>query len=174
MAVCVANTVGIADAAETLLDFSIDRHDLDILLGSLPESAGIDRVRVEYEMQILKILSVGWSLSFFMEDSAVKRTLTETFWTAVQEFSRKLSLASSASLNREFDYFAILKERLDTYLEALKGRTETRDLATVMGPAFSAVCGEKDNAVAILCGSKMFHLAVSGVRHYLESVTLVP
>jgi hypothetical protein len=173
MAVSAPKTVGIADAAETLLNFSIDRNDLEILLGSLPENAGIDRVRIEYEMQILKILSVGWSLSFFLEDSAVKRALTESFWTAVQEFSRNLSLASSASLNRAFDYFAILKERLDTYLKALNGQLEASDPATVMGPAFSAVCGEKDNAVAILCGSKMFHLAVSGVRHYLESVTLV-
>lgn len=174
MAVSARQEVGIKEAAETLLNFSIDREDLNLLLGKLPESAGVDRVTIEYEIQMLKILSVGWSLSFFMEGSPLKTALTESFWTGVHDFCRKLSLASCASLNRNFDYFDILKKRLDTYLNALTGLGEAKDPAAVMGPAFSAVCGDRDNAVAVLCGCKMFHLAVGGVRRYLESVTLVP
>jgi len=173
MAISIRKEVGVKDAADILLNFSIDRNDLEILLNGLPPSADIDRVVIEYEIQILKILSVGWSLSFFLEGASTKSALTESFWAAVQEFSRNLSIASSVSLNRDFDYFAILKERLDTYLKALNGHPETRDPAVLIGPAFAAVCGDGADAIAILCGSKMFHVAVSGVRHYLESVTLI-
>jgi hypothetical protein len=174
MPVSVLKEVSIQDATETLIDFAVDRDDLTLILDSLPPKLGIDRETVEYEIQILKILMVGWSLSFFLEDSTSKVSLINAFWAAVRDFSHQLSVASSAALNKDFDYFLVLKNRLDTYLSVVNRNQDIKDPLAVIGPAFSMVCGQKDNAVVIHAGNKMFHLAVNGVKHYLESVELMP
>jgi hypothetical protein len=174
MSVSVLKEVSIQDATETLINFAVDREDLSFILDSLPPNSGVDRVTVEYEIQILKILMVGWSLSFFLEDSTAKASLISAFWAAVRDFSQQLSVASSATLNKDFDYFLVLKNRLDTYLNAVNRNQDIKDPLAVIGPAFSVVCGQKENAVVIHAGNKMFHLAVNGVKHYLESIELVP
>jgi hypothetical protein len=156
-------------SAENLLDFAIDRQDLKIILDSLPQNATINRGKVEYEIQILKILTVGWALSYFLEVRAVKRRLTESYWMKVQAFAQSLSLASSASLNREFDYFTILKERLDAYVGAMDRHAEKKDPAVVIGPMFARMCQDGDNPFVVLAGSKMFHHTLSSVREYLEA-----
>lgn len=165
-------TVHIQAASETLLEFSVDRNDLKIILDSLPEGETIDRVKVEYEIQILKILSVGWSLSYFLEDSPLKQALTESFWLATQEFSATISRASSVSLSQDFDYFSELKDRLEIYIRTLDSQPDVKDPASLIGPKFAEVCSDADNVFIILSGSKMFNLAVLGVRHYLDSIEL--
>lgn len=165
-------TVHIQAASETLLEFSVDRNDLQIILDSLPESETIDRVKVEYEIQILKILSVGWCLSFFIEDSPLKQAITESFWLAAREFSGTISRASSISLSQDFDYFSEIKDRLEIYIRTLDNQPDVKDPASVIGPKFAEVCGDADNVFIILSGSKMFNLAVLGVRHYLDSIVL--
>ncbi len=161
-------------SAENLLNFAIDRQDLKIILDSLPQNATIDRGKVEYEIQILKILTVGWALSFFLESAAAKTMIAESYWTKVQAFSQSLSLASSASLNRNFDYFSILKERLDVYVHALDRHTEKEDPTVVIGPIFARMCEDGDNPLIVLAGSKMFKHTLSSVKEYLEAEESTP
>jgi len=47
-------------AGEDLFNFAIDREDAKMLMAHLPEEADIKRSTVEYELQILKIISIGW------------------------------------------------------------------------------------------------------------------
>ena len=166
--------ITLQEAAETLLNFSIDRNDLNIILNTLPEDATIDNAKVEYEIQILKILSVGWSLPFYMENSALEKGLTEAYWLSVREFSQQLSKASSITLDNPVDYFAVIKERLNVYVDALNNLPNATDPAAVIGPKFSEMCGNSTNAFITLTGSKMFSLAVRGARHYLDAIYLKP
>ncbi|MGB5750482.1 MAG: hypothetical protein WBM69_26170 [Desulfobacterales bacterium] len=68
----MGNTIGKPDkpksnaeqAAEDLFNYAIDREDVNWLMSNLAKEADIKRTTVEYEFPILKIISVGWSLSY--------------------------------------------------------------------------------------------------------------
>jgi len=94
--------VSIEKASEDLFDFAIDRSDIKMILQSLPEDIKINRVSLEYEIQLLKILAVGWSISFFLDESSLKKELSESFWNAVQNFSQSISTLSSSSTGKCF------------------------------------------------------------------------
>lgn len=164
--------VSIEKASEDLFDFAIDRSDIKLILQSLPEDKKINRVSVEYEIQLLKILAVGWSISFFLDESSIKKELSESFWNAVQSFSQSISTLSSSSTGKEIDYFNILKERLDTYLTALNLIPDRPDPLIAIGPTFARICGNEDNTHIILSGSKVFNLSAGGVKNYLESIQI--
>ncbi len=164
--------VSIEKASEDLFDFAIDRSDIKLILQSLPENIKIDRVSVEYEIQLLKILAVGWSISFFLDKSSLKKKLAESFWNAVQSFSQSISSLSSSSTGKEIDYFNTLKERLDSYLNVLNLIPDNPDPLVSIGPKFAEICGTKDNAHIILSGSKVFNLSIGGVKNYLETIRI--
>ena len=166
--------VSIEKASEDLFDFAIDRSDIKLILQNLPEDIKINRVSMEYEIQILKILAVGWSIPFFLDKSSLKKELSESFWNAVQSFSQSISTLSSSSTGQGIDYFNTLKERLDTYLNALNSITDGPDPLLAIGPKFAEICGSKNNAHIMLSGSKVFNLSVGGVKNYLESIQIEP
>jgi hypothetical protein len=93
----------------------------------------------------------------------------------IQEFSQNISTLTETTTGQPIDYFKILKERLDTYVEQMKHTAgDTIDPSAVMGPAFARACGVPDDPVAMLTGSKMFALTLGGVREYLTAVTIKP
>ena len=49
----------IEQAGEDLFNFAIDREDIKRFMEHLAEEADIKRATVEYELQILKMISVG-------------------------------------------------------------------------------------------------------------------
>jgi hypothetical protein len=156
--------ISIEKASEDLFDFAIDRSDIKLILQNLPEDIKINRVSMEYEIQLLKILAVGW----------LKKELSESFWNAVQSFSQSISTLSSSSTGKGIDYFNTLKERLDTYLNALNSITDGPDPLLAIGPKFAEICGSKNNAHIMLSGSKVFNLSIGGVKNYLESIQIEP
>ena len=162
--------VSIEKASEDLFDFAIDHSDIRLILQNLPEDINVNRVLMKYEIQLLKIIAVGWSISFFLDESSIKKELSVSFWNAVQSFSQNISMLSSSSTGKEIDYFNILKERLDTYLNALNLIPDNPDPLASIGPKFAEICGSKDNAHIMLSGSKVFNLSVGGVKNYLESI----
>jgi hypothetical protein len=166
--------VSIEKASEDLFDFAIDRSDIKLILQNLPEDIKINRVSMEYEIQLLKILAVGWSIPFFLDKSSLKKELSESFWNAVQSFSQSISTLSSSSTGKGIDYFNTLKERLDTYLNALNSITDGPDPLLAIGPKFAEICGSKNNAHIMLSGSKVFNLSIGGVKNYLESIQIEP
>jgi hypothetical protein len=164
----------VQETARNLAGFAVDRTDLKQILATLPQEPGLNLTTIEYELGILKILTVGWGISFFMPvKDKNKPLLSESFWQMIQEFSQNISTLTETTTGRQIDYFFILKERLDTYVGHMQGTfDETTDPAAVMGPAFAASCGCPDNAVAILSGSKMFSLTLRAVKEYLASVAI--
>ena len=162
----------IEKAGEDLFTFAIDREGVKWLMEHLAEEAEINRAKVEYELQILKIISVGWSLSYFLENSRQKSQLVEHYWAAINEFSKELSSTTELMTGQDIDYFQTLKDRLDVYVEALSRSPDAQEPATVIGPEFANICGNSDDIHTFMAGSKMFSSTISKVKEYLEAIKL--
>jgi hypothetical protein len=127
---------------------------------------------MEYEIQLLRIISVGWAVSFFLADDGPKAEIGQHFWEHVRVFSGTLSTSASLTVGSDIDYFDILKQRLDYYVAALDAAGKIPEPARAIGPAFAGVCGDEDDACAILAGTKMFSHAINAVREYLGETVM--
>jgi hypothetical protein len=165
--------LSVEQVIHTLLNFCVNRDELKGILGRIPMDAGIDRVAVEYELQLLKIVSVGWGLLFFLENDPMKEALSETFWNGVQVFSGAISSLATNSIGKEVDYFEVLKARLSTYVNALEHFPDVADPAAVVGPTFAMICGSDDHPEVISAGRRVFSSSLAGVGHYLDSVEIL-
>jgi hypothetical protein len=163
---------GIEKAGEDLFNFAVDREDVKELVANLPEEADIQGVTIEYELQILKIISVGWSISYYLEKGPQKTQLAELYWQAVQKFSETISTSTGLMTGHEIDYFQILKDRLDMYLDALNENSSVSQPVAVIGPEFARTCGNVDDAFTVLTGAKMFSATIGSVKEYLEAIKL--
>jgi hypothetical protein len=164
-----SNKTDIEKAGEDLFDFAIERESVKAIMDTLPEDVPLNKNKVEYELQILKIISVGWGISFCLEDVTLKQQLSEVFWKAVQEFSESLSDATSLTTGQDIDYFLTLKERLDMYVDALNQKPHATEPAVVIGPEFAKACGNEDEVFTVMAGSRMFISTMGGVKDYLRS-----
>jgi len=157
---------------EELLDFAVDRDDVKWLMDRFPAEADIKRVTVEYELQILKIIGVGWSLSYYLGNSSQKTELLEKYWAAINEFSKGISTTTEYMIGQNIDYFQILKDRLGTYVAALSKNPDAPEPALVIGPEFARICGNVDDIFTFMTGSKMFISTINKVKAYLEAIRL--
>jgi hypothetical protein len=163
---------GVEKAGEDLFNFAINHEDIKTLMAHLPEEADIKRGKVEYELQILKIISIGWSISYYLENCAQKNPLLEGYWKAVHEFSQSISTTTGWMIGNNIDYFQILKDRLDMYLAAMTQKDDAPEPAVVIGPEFARTCGNVDDVFTVMTGSRMFIATIGSVKEYLETITL--
>lgn len=166
------NTTPLQQAAEDLFHFAIEREDTKWLLERLPAQAAVKRAAVEYELQILKIISVGWSIAFFLEEWPHKQQLVECFWASVREFAQGLSTTTEMMTGQDIDYFQVLKGRLEGYLEALRRHPDASNPEAVIGPEFARNCGSPEDLFTVYTGGRMFSGVTGRVRDYLEAVHL--
>ena len=166
------NPSKIEQAASDLFNYAIDREDVKWLMGRQPEEAEVKRATVEYELPILKIISVGWSLSYYLPDGPEKEELSDLYWTAINDFSKDLSTTTEMMIGQKIDYFETLKERLGIYVKALEQQPEVQDPATIIGPEFARICGNTDDIFTFMTGSKMFMAVIARVKEYLETIKL--
>ena len=163
----------IEKAGEDLFEFAIDREDVKWLMAHLSGAADVKRNTVEYELQILKIVSVGWSISYHLENSPCKKGLSELYWMAIHEFSRNLSETTELLAGCDIDYFQILRERLDTYVKAMSEKPEGTEPVAAIGPEFAKTCGNADDIFVQMTGSKMFASVIANVRRYLVETKMI-
>ena len=76
---------------EIMFNLAIERDNLKKIISELPEESDINPVTMEYEIQLLKILSIGWGISYFMGDHPDKNRLAHGFWNAIRVFSVSVS-----------------------------------------------------------------------------------
>jgi len=164
---------GIEKAGEDLFNFAIDREDLKSIMALLPEEADIKRETVEYELQILKFISTGWSIAYFLKDSPHKDRLAQLYWETVYRYCIGISEATDLMIGQKVDYFQIVRERLAMYIDAMKARPDAPEPASIMGPEFARTCGNADDVFTVMAGSRMFKATVAGVRKYLEKVRML-
>lgn len=160
----------IAQAGKDLFDFAVDREDVKTLLANLPREAEIDRGKVEYELAILRIITVGWSISYFLARSEHKHQLAESYWEAIREFSQSVSVSAGLLAGKDIDYFQILKDRLISYVQAMERKPKAQEPAAVMGPEFARLCGNGDDIHTIMAGTRMFIATMGSVKAYLEAL----
>ena len=165
------NKSGIEVAGENLFHFAIDRDDIKTLVTNLPAESACKPEAVEYELQILKIISTGWSISFFMDSSPNRDRLAGLFWELTYEFAKTLSQTTQLMTGRDLDYFQVLKDRLDMYVQALTDKTEgATEPAAIIGPEFARACGDIEDIFAVMTGSRMFIMTVTSVKEYLKTL----
>jgi len=163
---------GVEKAGEDLFNFAVNREDVKTLMTHLPEAPDIKRGKIEYELQILKIISIGWSISYYLENCARKNQLLELYWKAVHEFTQSISTTTGMMIGNNIDYFQILKERLDMYLAAMTQKPGAPEPAVVIGPEFARTCGNMDDVFTVMTGSRMFIATIASVKEYLETIKL--
>ncbi|MGB2930222.1 MAG: hypothetical protein WBB70_15070 [Desulfobacterales bacterium] len=163
---------GVEKAGEDLFNFAINREDIKTFMSHLPEEADIKRGKVEYELQILKIISIGWSISYYLENGAQKNQLLESYWKAVHEFSQSISTTTGLMIGNNIDYFQILKERLDMYVASMTQKFDAPEPAVVIGPEFARTCGNMDDIFTVMTGSRMFIATIGSVKEYVDTIKL--
>ncbi|MCK5542028.1 MAG: hypothetical protein KAI40_04995 [Desulfobacterales bacterium] len=159
---------------ENLSIFAINRDDLKELLSFIPKNSELNLTTIEYELQILKIISVGWAISFYMSKSDNnKKAVSQIYWTHIREISKNISNLTSVTSGKQIDYFEILKKRLDKYVEVLqKSQGAKSGTPSIIGSVFAEICNFENDAVAILTGTKMFALTIGAVKAYLDAVEI--
>jgi hypothetical protein len=157
----------VARMGEQLFQYAIHRGDMQTILDALPLDPPEKRVALEYEVQLLRIIAVGWAIAFYLSDSALKTPLTQRYWEQVRDLSGTLSTSASLTVGSDIDYFDILRQRLDFYVTTLNRAGKVTTPAVAIGPAFAEMCGDRDDACAMLAGSKMFTHTIDAVREYL-------
>jgi hypothetical protein len=166
-------TLNIREISEKLSDYAIDRAEMKFLLDCLPPEIKINHTTIEYELQLLRILAVGWSINYYVQDDLLKQSISEYYWNLIQQFSNNISTISSASTNQAINYFQIIKQRLDTYLDEFNNLKQADDPTTVIGPIFAELCGHPENAIVIWLGSKMFQSILSKIKIFLSDAQFV-
>lgn len=156
-----------------LVDFAVDREEIKFLLARWPDEAAARAPKVDYELQILKIIAVGWGLSYYLQQHPAREPLQELFWQAIQEFAAGLSETTGLMIGKDIDYFAILKERLDDYVSAMGRQSGEVDPSQVVAPEFARLCGDRDDIFAQMAGGKMFKNTLIRIKQYLEALKLV-
>jgi len=169
MAVQEKEKSAIEKAGEDLFNFAVDREDIKAFMALLPEEADVHRPAVEYELQLLKIIIIGWTLSYYLTDNPVKTPLQEFYWQAVQGFSWSLSETTNLMLGQDIDYFQTVKDRLDMYVAAMSKKPDAPEPAVVIGPEFARSCGNSDDIFTVMTGARMCVSAIASVRGYLEA-----
>ncbi len=163
----------VEDAPNDLFKYAVDREDLKALLDAFPNESPEVRSKVEYELQILKFIGVGWSISYFLQDSPFKDQIAGEYWTAVHGLSQSISSSAGLMVGKEIDYFQELRDRLDLYINALAKRPDAPEPAVVIGPEFAKICGSSDDIHTVMAGSKMFIMLLGAVKDYLDTIDLL-
>jgi hypothetical protein len=167
------NPTEIDQAGEDLFNYAIEREDIKLLMGQLAQSAKAKPTTLDYELQILKIIGVGWSIAYYMSGTPRRKAaLADMFWSTINDFSQQLSQTTGLMTGADVDYFEILKKRLDQYVQAMEENPQASDPAMVIGPLFAGFCGHGDDMFASMAGTKIFANTVMRVRQYLEAVKL--
>ncbi len=155
---------------DDLFYYSIDREDMRLILNTMQDHADNNRNILEYELQALKIITVGWTISFFMFNKPEKELLLKIFWGKIQIFSAELSSTLMLTSGKNIDYFDILKRRTDMYVNSIGSGSATTDPINIIGPKFAEICNLEDSAHATLAASKLFKLTIDSVKLYLDSI----
>jgi len=159
---------------QELFDFATNREDVKWLMAHLAPEAKLRCETVEYELQILKIISVGWSISYYLAEHELNQPLSQWYWAAIQEFSNNLSTTTELMIGKNINYFEVLKSRLDMYVNAMAHTPAGSDATQVIGSRFAETCGDANNIFAFMTGSKLFINVTGHISAYIDAIVHAP
>jgi hypothetical protein len=158
-----------ARTAEDMFALAIDRQDIKWCLTRLPADETVNRTTVDYELQILKIIAVGWALTYLLAENPLKAPLQEAYWKTVEQFAARLSNTSSLLIGQDIDYFTVLRQRLNVYLEAMAACRPADEPGQVIGAAFARLCGRPGDLAILMAGARLFTCGLTRVNEYLSA-----
>lgn len=163
-----------AQAAEDLLAYAIDRQDIKWCLARLPSHQAARLARIDSELQLLKIIAVGWSLTHLLAGSAFKTPLQEAYWTAVRDFAGRFAETTALLIGQRIDYFQTLKDRLELYLAAMTGADPgtAADPGRIVGAALARLCDCRADLPVIMAAARIFNSCRARVGEYLAATGL--
>lgn len=165
-------SITLNDSLEVFIQFALERKDIQQLVKGLLQTDDVSPVTMEYELQLLRILTVGWGISYFLGDAPEKNRVLQSFWNRINELSKDISEALLPSLGNDFDYFSIVKQRLDQYVKIMDENADVSDPGVSIGPLFAEFCGDATQNYLILSGKAVFHLSLGDVKKYLSAVVI--
>lgn len=160
------------EVSKNLADYAVNRDEIKALVGTLPKDQNINTVTLDYELQILKIISVGWSINVYMDRHPKKMAVSELFWSQIRDFSHSISNVTELMIGQDIDYFQTLKDRFEVYVTSLDTGKVESDPASAIGPAFARICNDADNPFTTITGARIFNYSVRAAKEYLDSVQL--
>ncbi len=160
-------SIAFYDISNNLFNYAIDRKEMQLVLNNLPESVENNRNILEYELQLLRILAVGWAIAFFMFEKPGKDVVLESFWEKIRDFSDQLSSTVALTSATNVNYFDVLKIRTNIYVNSIASAAGLEPIA-IVGPVFARVCSLEGDACVILLGAKLFRSTIDAVRDYLD------
>lgn len=163
---------GISQISADLFAFATDREDVKWSLARLTAVSLGERTAVEYELGALKIIAVGWSITYLMGESPLKEQLQTDYWQSVHSLAGDLSRSAGMLIGRPIDYFEVLKQRFERYLEAMRECPCQTEPSQVVGPAFANNCGLPEDLHVAMAGSRLFKNSLLRVHEYLKVIGL--
>lgn len=156
----------IATLSEALVSYATHSTDILPLVEGLPDISRIQKPTMEYELRLLKILSVGWGLAFLLSDHPAKTSLSEEFWQRIALLSKEIDTLCRES-GTDIDYFATLRHRLDLYVSALSKAKQQEDPGSEVGLCYAELCGDVNDSYAFVVGKRIFTGVLSSLHQYL-------
>jgi len=161
-------------AVDVLTGVATNRQMIKNELAKLPDdNPQINKTAVEYEIQLLRIVFTGWAVTYYMVDHPVKDKLAESFWLSIQEFAGKISVMASAGTDgKTVDYFGVIRERIQCYIDAMNTNMTEADPAIVVSALFAQLCGTANTQSVVEAGKQVFVNTLSTVKMYLDTVEI--
>jgi hypothetical protein len=162
-------------AADDLLAYAIDRQDIKWCLAHLPSKSSPNLARIDSELQMLKIIAVGWGLTHRLVDSPLKAPFQEAYWKAVQDFSVRFSETTALLIGQRIDYFQTIRDRLNLYLAAVRDLGPSGgDAGRIIGITLARLCDCGEDLPVGMAAARIFNSALARVGEYLTATGSLP
>ena len=166
------NRISVAEAANRLLNISVNQNETRADIAALPPAEACSLIAVEYELQLLRIVATGWTISYTVEEERLRKILSEAFWEGIRTYCSAVSAMTGPVLGKDCDYFSMIRQRVDQYVQAMSHFADAGDPSRVIGPTFAAVCGCGQSAVVISLGRRVFTRCLARVQRFLHEVDI--
>jgi hypothetical protein len=150
-----------------LLNIAVNQRETKADLEGIETEVPVNWVAVEYEVQLMRIVTVGWAISYFSDETSVPDRLAETFWEGVQVYCSAVSAMTEPVLGSGADYFATVRQRLDHYVRVMTHFADAADPVRIVGPTFAKLCGCEGSREVIDLGRRVFSRCLARVQKQL-------
>lgn len=164
--------INVAEAANRLLNISVNQNETRADIAGLPADAAGSLIAVEYELQLLRIVATGWTISYTVEEERLRKLLSEAFWEGIRTYCSAVSAMTGPVLGKDCDYFSMIRQRVDHYVQVMSHFPDAGDPAQVIGPTFASLCGCDQSAAVISLGRRVFTRCLARVQGFLHEVDI--
>jgi hypothetical protein len=158
--------ISTAEAANRLLNIAVNQNETRADIAALSGDVAASLIAAEYELQLLRIVSTGWAVSYALEDEALRRSLAGSYWEGIRTYCGAVSAMTGPVLGKDCDYFSAVRQRVDHYVQVMAHFSDVGDPARVIGPTFAKLCGCDQSTEVISLGRRVFNRCLARVQDF--------